>query len=299
MPASHAASGRLIPVQRLGPGDHAFVGYGDDEVRWEAVTAFVRLGLARGEKVLVLPCPEVPTDEVLARIDFPNRSPARARERGQLVITTMRELIRPDAEFTAARQLARLRAATDRATAEGYTGLRAFIDMGWVADLGADVSAVARRETGSRSLFAGRPYTEVCAYDRRRFGREWVGAMERAHPRAVLERLGGLRVALGAGGVLCFVGEADAANRPAFVRSLELALARTAAARRLTVDLTGLHFLSVGCAVGLLVRVRGAAGHELVEVRCAPGQHRMLRRLGAEAVPRLAPIQTEGGARPC
>ncbi|MFE6689430.1 MEDS domain-containing protein [Streptomyces sp. NPDC057743] len=193
MPASHAASGRLIPVQPLRPRDHAFVGYGDDEVRWEAVTACVRLGLARGEKALVPPCPGVPTDEVLARIDLPNRSPARARERGQLVIATMRELIRPDAEFTAARQLARL---------------RAFSDMGRVADLGA-------------------------------------------------------------GGVLCFVGEADAANRAAWLRSLEGALAR------------------------------GAAGHERVEVRCDRGRHRRVRRLGVAAVPRRAPIRTEGGARPC
>ncbi|GGW94484.1 MEDS domain-containing protein [Streptomyces noursei] len=296
MPARDAWSDHLIPVQRLRPGDHAFVGYGDDEVRWETVTAFVRLGLARGEKVLVLPCPDVSEEEVLARIDFPSRSTVRARERGQLVVTSMRELIRPDVEFTAARQMGRLRLATDRATAEGYTGLRAFIDMGWVAALGADVATVARRETGAGALFAGRPYTEVCAYDRRRFDRSMLAAMERAHPHAVLERLGSLRAVRAPDEALCFVGEADAANRSAFVRSLEIALARTAATRRLTVDLTRLHFLSVGCAVGLLTLARGATGHDLVEVRCDRGQRQMLRRLGADAVPRLAPREAVG---PC
>ncbi|MEJ8646756.1 MEDS domain-containing protein [Streptomyces sp. MS1.AVA.3] len=284
--------GRLLPVQHLRPGDHAFVSYGDDEVRWEVVTAFVRLGLAHGEKVLVLPCPEVPEDEVLARLDFPSRSTVSARERGQLVVSSMREVIRPDTEFTAARQMGRLSAETDRATAEGYAGLRAFIDMGWVRALGADVAVMACRETGAQALFSGRPYTEICAYDRRRFDRAVLTAMERAHPRALLERLGSLRSLRAPDGALCFIGEADAANRTAFGRALEIALAQTPPSRRLGVDLTRLHFLSVGCAVSLLTLVRGAAGHDLVEVRCDRGQHRMLRRLGAGTVPRLT--LTEG-----
>lgn len=62
---------------------------------------------------------------------------------------------------------------------------------------------------------------------------------------------------------------------------------RRAAARRLTVDLSRLHFLSVGCAVSLLRPARGAAGHGLIEVRCDRGQCRLLHRLGAGTVPRL------------
>ncbi|WP_406474150.1 MEDS domain-containing protein [Streptomyces platensis] len=169
MAARDTRCGRLRPVQHLRPGDHAFVGYGDDEVRWEVVTAFVRLGPARGEKMLVLPSPGVPEDEVPARIDFPSRSTVRARERGQLTGSSMREVIAPDREFTAARQMSRLRAQTDRATAEGHTGLRAFTDMGWVRALGADVAVMAARETGAQALFSGHPYTEICAYDRRGF----------------------------------------------------------------------------------------------------------------------------------
>ncbi|MFE0191149.1 MEDS domain-containing protein [Streptomyces sp. NPDC058989] len=287
MPARDTESDHLIPVQHLRPGDHAFVSYGNDEVRWEVVTAFVRLGLARGEKVLVLPCPGVPEEEVLARIDFPSRSTVRARARGQLVVDSMRQMIAPDSVFTAARQMGRLSAETDRATAEGYTGLRAFIDMGWVAALGADVETMMRRETGAQALFTCRPYTEICAYDRRRFDREVVAAMERAHPRALLERLGALRSVRDPDGALRFIGEADGANQDAFGRALQIALAHTAPVRRLTVDLTRLHFLSVGCAVGLLMLARGAVGHELIEVRCHRGQRRMLRRLGSGTVPLL------------
>ncbi len=261
--------------------------YGNDEVRWDVVTAFVRLGLAPGEKVLVLPCPDVPEEEVLARLDFPSRSTLRARERGQLVVSSMREVIRPDAEFTAARQMGRLHAETDRATAEGYAGLRAFIDMGWVAALGAGIEAMTHRETGTGALFTGRPYTEICAYDRRRFGDAVLTAMERAHPRALLERLGSLCREREPDGALRFIGEADAAQLDAFTRALRIALAHTAPARRLTVDLTGLHFLSVSCAVGLLLLVHGAVGHDVVEVRREGGQRRTLCRLGGDELPRL------------
>ncbi|WP_411133269.1 MEDS domain-containing protein [Streptomyces sp. C10] len=159
MAARDTGCDRLLPVQHLRPGGHAFVSYGDDEVRGEVVTAFVRLGPARGEKVLVLPCPGAPADEVLARIDFPSRRSVSARERGQLVVSSTREVIRPDTEFTAARRMGRLRAETDRATAEGHTGLRAFIDMGRVCALGADVQVIAARETGAHALFSDRPYT--------------------------------------------------------------------------------------------------------------------------------------------
>ncbi|WP_030798496.1 MEDS domain-containing protein [Streptomyces sp. NRRL S-337] len=287
MPANDPWSDHLLPVQQLRPGDHAFVSYGNDEVRWDVVTAFVRLGLAPGEKVLVLPCPDVPEEEVLARLDFPSRSTLRARERGQLVVSSMREVIRPDAEFTAARQMGRLHAETDRATAEGYAGLRAFIDMGWVAALGAGIEAMTHRETGTGALFTGRPYTEICAYDRRRFGDAVLTAMERAHPRALLERLGSLCREREPDGALRFIGEADAAQLDAFTRALRIALAHTAPARRLTVDLTGLHFLSVSCAVGLLLLVHGAVGHDVVEVRREGGQRRTLCRLGGDELPRL------------
>ncbi|MFF4604757.1 MEDS domain-containing protein [Streptomyces sp. NPDC001339] len=296
MPARDTGDSSLIPVQQLRPGDHAFVSYGDDEVRWEAVAAFVRLGLARGEKVLVLPCPGVPADEVLARIDFPSHSTVSARERDQLVVSSMREVIRPDAEFTAARQMARLSRETDRAAAEGYAGLRAFIDMGWVAALGIGIEAMTARETSAHALFAGRPYTEICAYDRRRFDRAVLTAMERAHPRTLLERLGSLRPVRDPDdpdGALHLIGEADTANRAAFTTALQIALAHTAPARRLTVDLTRLHFLSVGCAVSLLTLARRAAGHDRVEVRCAPEHHRLLRRLGGGTVPLL--VLTEVG----
>ncbi|MGI5467502.1 MEDS domain-containing protein [Streptomyces sp. CA-132043] len=294
--AGDAMGDRLIPVHHMRPGDHAFVSYDNDEVRWEVLTAFTRLGLARGERVIVFPRPGIPQEEVLARLDFPNRTTATARIRGQLVLSSMRRLISPDPAFTADRQWSRLREETAQAVADGYTGLRTFIDMHWVPALGADVRTMMHRESNAHDLFTGRPYSEICAYDRRWFTPEVLTAMAEAHPRNLLERLGALHTERAPDGALRFVGEADAAMKQRFLTALELALLQSADAGRLVLDLTRLHFLSVGCAAGLLSLVREAGGHHRVGIRCGPVHIGLLRRLGAESIPRLTLSEV---ARPC
>ncbi|WP_242441120.1 MEDS domain-containing protein [Streptomyces sp. CB02923] len=270
--------------------------YDDDEVRWEVMTAFVRLGLAQGEKVMLFPDPWLPEAEVLARLDFTGPGTMTARERGQLVLSSMRVLIRPDRRFTPERQIGRLHSETARAAAEGFTGLRAFIDMRWVPDLNADVRVMMHRETHADALFEGHRYSEICAYDRRWFGPEVLHAMDRAHPRSLLERLGTLRSVRGGDGSVHFIGDADTPARRPFVSALELALSGSTGTRRLTVDLTRLHLLSVGCATALIVLAARAAGHDLVEVRCDRVHARTLHRLGAGAVPRLVTTEV---IRPC
>ncbi|WFB06387.1 MEDS domain-containing protein [Streptomyces sp. LX-29] len=288
--AQAAADGncdRSIPVHRMRPGDHAFVSYDDDETRWEVLTAFTWLGLARGEKVIVLPPPGVPEYEVLDRLDAGSPAVAAARRRGQLVISSMAQLIAPDREFTAERQMSRLAEESARAVRDGYRALRAFIDMHWVAALGAAIAAMEHRETHAAHLFTGRPYSEICAYDRRAFTAETLRAMARAHPRTLMERLGSLRAGYPLPQLLHLSGEADAATRERFTAALREAVDRTSVHRRLTVDLTDLHFLSFGCAGDLLSIAHGATGHERITVLCDSYLSLTLRRLGADAVPHL------------
>ncbi|MGY6021648.1 MEDS domain-containing protein [Streptomyces spinosirectus] len=284
----------LIPVQRLRPGDHAFVGYGDDKSRWEMVIAYVWLGLARREKVIVLADPDVPQREVLARLDTYGPQAAAARTRGQLVLRSMREVIHPDPAFTMGRQVARIQEETARARRQGYTGLRTFIDMRWVPDLGADVEGVVHRETHVEHLFTGRPYTEVCAYDHRWFAPEVVKAMRHAHPRRLHERLGVL-LSMPEEGTVRFAGEADLTTLDHFRTALADGLTQTAASGRLVLDLTHLHFLGVHCAFDLLRQVHQAAAHERIEIRCSTLQAGTLRRLGAASVARLRLSEVQVG----
>ncbi|MFD5102352.1 MEDS domain-containing protein [Streptomyces albidochromogenes] len=276
----------LMPVQGMRAGDHAFLSYADDEANWDALVTYVRTGLARGEKVIVFAAPQLDPDAVRTRLDGTSRLLAEARGRGQLTNSSMRALIRPDRGFTPERQWDRLGEETALAVAQGYQGLRAFIDMHWVADLDADIETMMYRESHAEHLFDGRPYNEVCSYDRRAFGDDVLDAMSDAHPRSLLGALGELRIVHREQSVRV-AGEADHATREPFLTALNDALERSAASRRLLVDLMPLHFLAVRCALDLIDRIAGAAGHDGVEVRCAAAQAVLLRRLGSERVRRL------------
>ncbi|MEU1539604.1 MEDS domain-containing protein [Actinacidiphila glaucinigra] len=298
-----AADVRVVPVQRMRPGDHAFVSYDGDDTRWDVLAAFARLGLAAGERVMVFAAPGVPDPEVLAHLGpaddagRPGDADAwvrSARRSGQLVLSSMRELISPEDEFTAVRQQGRLTEETDRAVRDGYAGLRAYIDMHWVRDLGAPIDAMVHRETHADHLFAGRPYAEVCAYDRRWFAGDVLDAMAQAHPRNLLARLGAL-YATRTEGRLRLLGEADLGTRERFHGVVADTLRRTAEGGHLVLALRDLHFLDVGCAAELLTLVAAAGERGVrVEVRCSAFHLALLRRLGAAALPGLTLIGVSG-----
>ncbi|GAB2772560.1 MEDS domain-containing protein [Streptomyces daliensis] len=274
---------RLIPVQRMRPGDHAFTAYESEADQWGVISAFVRQGLIEGEKVLVFMSPEVTGDELLGRLESRTPAVVNAWAGGQLVLSSMRALIEPDTAFTAARQWQRLIEEADLAVRQGYPAMRAYIDMAWVADLGTDVQDVMRRERSATHLFdGGRPYSEICAYDGRWFSTDVLDAMLDAHPTTLLDRLGSLRVihssappgpdGTGQGPGMPsvrLVGEADVSTGAEFSGALRAALSALASGPSpgagLHVDLTSLHFLGVGCAADLL-RLSAEAGHARVRL---------------------------------
>ncbi|MDQ2811927.1 MAG: MEDS domain-containing protein [Actinomycetota bacterium] len=209
------ADAHPLAVDQMRLGDHAFAHYADDNARWAVPAVFARLGLARGEKVVVLADPAVSHGEAYQRLTTFGGLAEQARDRGQLVFSSMRALIHPDRRFTARRQLSRLREETARAQWEGYAGLRTFIDMAWVQDLGMDVEGVMRREESAGGLFTNQSYAEICSYDRRRFAPEVVEDMRVSHPVALLEQPGELRAWHGYGEVH-LIGDADLSTRQGF-----------------------------------------------------------------------------------
>lgn len=280
-----SASVGTIPVQHLRAGDHAFVSYADDDAGRDVVSAFAWAGLVKREKVMVFAAPQMDADMMWGRLDAPGALLEAARERGQLVLSSMRALIHPQSGFTPDRQWERITEETDKALAEGYSGLRTYIDMHWVGDLGADVEVMMHRESHAQHLFTDRPYTEICAYDGRWFNPDVLSAMHEAHPCRLLPRLGDLHVEQ-ADGVVRLTGEADIATREQFIGAVRDGLRRSGNSRTLTVDLSGLVFLGVACAVDLL-RLVLEHPHGPVRVHCPPTPARILRRAGAGQVPHL------------
>jgi anti-anti-sigma regulatory factor len=285
------ADAHTLAVDQMQLGDHAFAHHADDDIRWELPTVFAGHGLALGHKVIILPDPAVERDDACQRVAGYGGAAEQALVTGQLSFTSMRELLHPDRRFTVPRQLGRMREEIERARREGYGGLRVFVDMAWVPDLGTDVEGVMRRETGAGTLFADRGYAEVCSYDTRYFMPEVIAAMRAGHPVALLERPGDLR-AYGTAEGWHLIGDADIATRRAFRAMLRSALDAASGGRAL-LDLSRLSFLSAGCASDLL-RLVGDTGCERVVVRCATVQARTLRRLGADRVPGLVLDETAG-----
>lgn len=279
------ADAHTLAVEQMRLGDHAFAHYADDDVRWAVPAVFTQLGLGRGEKVIILPDPAVSHGEAYQRLTAFGGPAEQARDRGQLVFSSMRALIHPDRKFTARRQLSRLREETARARWEGYAGLRTVIDMAWVQDLGMDVEGVMRREKDADGLFTSRCYAEICSYDRRRFTPGVVEEMRVSHPVALLERPGELQVRR-ASGELHLIGDADLLTRQSF-RDAVRAAVQPPPGDQVFIDLSRLCFLSAACAGDLLRLIAQADGCESVVVRCAGIHARTLRQLGAAGIGRL------------
>ncbi len=279
------ADAHTFAVEQMRLGDHALAHYGDDNARWGVPAVFTQRGLGRNEKVIILGDPAVPHDEAYQRMAAFGGRAEQARDRGQLVFSSMRALIHPDRTFTARRQLSRLREETARARWEGYAGLRAFIDMAWVRDLGTDVEGVMRREKSAGGLFTSRRYAEICSYDRRSFAPAVVEEMRVSHPVALLERPGELQ-AWHSHGEVHLIGDGDLLMRERFRDAIQAVL-RPASGGRVLVDLSRLCFLSAGCAGDLLRLAAQADGCERVVIRCSALHARTLHYLGAARIERL------------
>lgn len=193
MSACAAESSRVMSARQSCPGDHAFVAYADDESHWEIMTAFAWSGLARDEQVTLFAAPEPPEGDALGRPHAPGPPTTAARRRGQLVLSGMRALVAPQRDLTPRRRLGRSDGEVVRATHDGHTGFRAVIDTRSLPDLNTDLCAVIRREPHARRYFTQRWYSELRAYDHRRFTPDVLGATAAAHPRTPPGRLGGPR----------------------------------------------------------------------------------------------------------
>lgn len=267
----------------MGPGHHAFLCYDDDAPGWDVLAAFVWSGLARGEKVIVFGPPRLTEEQVRSRLqEAPGLLAASGYERAQLELSSMRELILPARRFTADRQWQRIVEESEAARDEGYTGLRTYIDMGWVADLGADLDMMMDRERRAGHLFTDGFYSEICAYDRRRFPEPVLEAMCRAHPQNLLSGLGRLRCLPGEG-ALHVIGEVDLATCGQLTRAVA-DLLRTPAPPPgpLTVDLLRTGFLGAEPAAALVRLLGRAPVHRPVRIRCSERHARLLCRLGAD-----------------
>ncbi|WP_327352343.1 MEDS domain-containing protein [Streptomyces sp. NBC_01304] len=281
--SSSSAAGTLS-VTRVTAGDHACLGFDDDEARWEIRATYADIGLARGERVMFFTDPATTAAvaaEQLAACGLPAEEAIAA---GRLVVINEVPGYDPESGFDPVARAQTWVEVTNSARREGFSGVRALGDMGWAADPGVDHDLLVDYEAGLTPLFADIGFTAICEYDRRAFDDALIDRMCVAHPKRVLHRLGALDISRTDDG-LRLAGDADLATRDAFDTALHAVLRVPGAATVL--DLTELCFLDAHSA-GLLVRLAvGLPEARQVEVRCRPLQAKVLRLCGATQVPQL------------
>jgi len=275
---------RTVSVTRMNSGDHACLGFDDDESRWEVRAAYADIGLSRGEQVLFFTdrstTPALAAEQLSAS-GFP-LGPALMD--GRLVVVNEVPGYDPAVGFDPSERVDTWVELTDKARHKGFSGIRIVGDMGWAAEPSVDQDLLVEYESELSPLFTKIGFTAVCEYDRRKFGDGLLGRIHHAHPKRVLGRLGALHITR-TGDELRIAGDVDLATREEFDTALTHAL--TGPDRPRVLDLSELCFIDMhGASTLVRLASRLPCGH-LLAIRCHPLQGKLIRLCGAAEVPQL------------
>jgi hypothetical protein len=279
-------------VDRLQPGDHAFLAFCDDGDRWDVLTAFTQQGLARNEKVALLIDPGYSPAWVAARVAGGAAAARSALRMRQLVVSSSPRFER--GKFDAGRLVEGVRRRIGTATAEGFSGLRSASEMSLgLAPVDHLGQAVEYETALHAALFRGDlsgpgcpRFTALCQWDSRLFGQtEAMAAVRDVHPVTLLSRLGTLHAAI-TGNRLILTGDSDLTSRAEWSRALRLLAGRPA--DTLVMDISDLSFFDAHSATDVLRMAAALPEPRRLEVWCRNAQRRMLLALGAKSVARLS-----------
>ena len=286
--SSGSRSAPAVGVDRLQPGDHAFLAFSDDEERWEILSTFTRQGLAREEKVFLLLDVQSP-GEAAARVAGSAAAALRAVDEGRLVVSNAPRFA--PGQFDARKLVDTTRRRVDEVVGAGFSGLRSASEMSLaLAPVDSLDQAVEYEHVLDETLFAGQQgrYTALCVWDQRQFGGEPAMAAARAiHPVTILPSVGTLHVTWTTAGIR-LTGDSDLSTRAEFTGALRALAARPEAT--LVLDIADLSFLDAYSVNAILRLAAGLASPRRLEVRCRNIHRRMLHALGARSTSRLSII---------
>lgn len=283
----------MVGVDRLQPGDHAFLSFADDAQRWDVLGIFTQHGLARDEKVMLSVDTARPLDDVAAQVAGGADYARKAIDSGQLVVSGAPQF--EPSRFDAGRLAAVSREKLDAAAAEGYRGLRTANELSLALMPLQNMQQVVEFERTVHAAVLdtdpGVRYTALCHWDERRLGGGPVlDAVRALHPVTVLPALGTLHVSQTETGIR-LTGNSDLSTREEFTAAMRLLEELPSpAGQPLVLDLTDLSFIDARSTGAVLRLAASLTPPRRLEVRCRAHQRRMLNALGARSVPHLTII---------
>jgi hypothetical protein len=277
-----------VGVDRLQPGDHAFLAFSDDKERWDILSIFTQQGFARDEKVVLLVDVTCSPAEVAARVAGGEAAATKAVADGRLMVSTAPRFA--PGGFDASRMVDAARRGIDAVVRKGYSGLRCASEMSLVlAPVESLGQAVEYETVVHETLFAeqaSRRFTALCHWDERRFGGEpAMDAVRAIHPVTVLDRVGTLHVAPTTAGVR-ITGDSDVSTRAEFTAALRILAERPEAT--LVLDIADLSFLDAPSVSCVLQLAAGLVPPRRLEVRCRNTHRRIMHALGGRSIPQLS-----------
>jgi hypothetical protein len=277
-------------VEGLQLGDHVCVLVDGVDDGFEVIAQTVAVGVAAGDRVMVF-TESVPPAQVLARLEARGILPGRDGRAGQVEVLSAREAYLPAGRFEPDRLMESLLGHVERATLDGYPGLRLVGDMAWALSEPAGIEQLADYEAHVNHLYLDGQALGVCVYDRHAFDGELLQQVTCAHPAtrptaagtrwAPLLRIRRTSDPYG----LRLTGEADYSSGQAVAATVEaLVDQQPDPATPIHVDLAGLRFADAATAA-LLTRLalRAPAGVHLLG--CHRPVARVLDCLGVTALP--------------
>ncbi len=175
-------------IGRLGQGDHLCLIYDSHAGKLSALIPFLVSGLSTGERSLFLGSRES-CREVERALETQNVEVGKQIERGALVLLSDRESWLERGRFDLNTMQDLLRQAEQQALDDGFSGLRATWDPGWLLDGVAGAERWTEFEACMNEFLAGSRTSVLCRYSREASTSVHLARLEdalRTHPLALL-----------------------------------------------------------------------------------------------------------------
>lgn len=271
-------------ITDLAVNDHACLTFGDAEELIDLTAAFISDGLESGFKVLWVGESAAGAESVLADRGLPVISAVAS---GQMRTLGTEGQVLAHQEFRSDRAIEWLTSQVAVCEAEGFTGLRVALDMGWALRPVNGVAQLTDFEEKAAGVVADNKVIMLCQYDRARFDPVTLASVVPAHTRPVAAATyhadAVLRICrqYAPPGVR-LAGEID-------YRAAEpLALALAEALRidtDITMNLRDLSFIDASCARMILDAARSLGGERRMILWCTPVIADLFLRFDALSVP--------------
>jgi hypothetical protein len=156
------SSRRLVYQQ----GDHICTLYTSPEEQLQAAVEYIMAGLDRGEQCLYV-CGEHTPDELRAALQTSGVNVKEEEARGALNLATKNEAHLKDGHFSANNMISFLHQAVKDALDNGFNGLCAAGDMGWVTDGAPGTGELTEYESRLTEFYANHRALGLCQYNRK------------------------------------------------------------------------------------------------------------------------------------